>query len=107
MSTSLNLRPGLQLRSATCDTEVIVIRAGSGEPVALTCGGAPMALDPISIQERLALVAGEAHGTVLGKRYINSTATIELLCTRAGDGSLAVAGEQLSLKATKPLPASD
>ena len=33
--------------------------------------------------------------------------TLEILCTKAGDGSLGVDGELLSLKEAKPLPASD
>ena len=50
---------------------------------------------------------GHAGGTLLGKRYVNEAGELELLCTKPGDGSLAVAGEALVLKEAKPLPSSD
>ena len=34
------LKPGLKLKSAVCDAEVMIIKPGSVN--ALTCGGAPM-----------------------------------------------------------------
>lgn len=46
-------------------------------------------------------------GTLIGKRYVDEGETIELLCTKPGDGVPAVAGQRLSLKDAKPLPASD
>jgi hypothetical protein len=48
-----------------------------------------------------------ASGTQLGKRYADETVGIELLCTKAGEGSLALNGEPLLLKEAKPLPSSD
>ena len=33
---------------------------------------------------------------LLGKRYVNVDETLEILCTKAGDGSLGVGGELLS-----------
>jgi hypothetical protein len=33
------MKPGTRLKSAACDTEVMVIRCGDGE---IQCGGAPM-----------------------------------------------------------------
>lgn len=45
--------------------------------------------------------------TLPGKRYTDEAETFELLCTKAGKGSLSLAGEPLVLKAAKPLPSSD
>jgi len=54
-----------------------------------------------------ALLDGHDAGSAMGKRYTNSDETIELLCTKAGQGVPAVDGELLVLKEAKPLPASD
>ena len=43
----------------------------------------------------------------MGKRYVDDAETLELLCTKPGDGVPALAGEVLRLKEAKPLPASD
>jgi hypothetical protein len=104
---SITLRPGLQLRSATCDTELIVIRAPAQSAPNLTCGGAPVRIERTPVEARLPLDPGSAEGTQLGKRYVDANASIELLCTRAGVGSLAIDDIPLDLKAAKPLPASD
>ena len=52
-------------------------------------------------------VAGHYSGTLMGKRYVDEADTIELLCTKAGSGAVAVNGELLQLKEAKALPASD
>ena len=44
---------------------------------------------------------------LLGKRYVDDESDIEVLCTKAGDGALAVDGRPLVLKTAKPLPSSD
>jgi hypothetical protein len=101
----VELKAGAKLRSAVCATEVIVVRAPTA-PVDLECGGTPMvpsgaeacggAVDP-----------ARADGTLLGKRYVHDAAGLEVLCTKAGDGSLSVAGELLPQKDAKALPSSD
>jgi hypothetical protein len=48
-----------------------------------------------------------AQGTQLGKRYVNQTGDLELLCVKPGEGSLAANGEAMVLKEAKPLPSSD
>ena len=103
-----SLRPGMRLRSTACDTEVVVVRAPV-EPIALECGGAPMAaLDGFSDGDvRHSVDAAHADGTATGKRYAHDTLDLELLCTKAGDGSLAVGGTPLLMKGAKPLPSSD
>ena len=50
---------------------------------------------------------GHAEGTLLGKRYVHEASGLELLCTKPGEGSLAVDGAALPLKEAKPLPSSD
>lgn len=100
----MELRPGLKLSSAVCSTEVIVV-AGSGD-VDLTCGGAPM----VAAGEDGtggAPADGLAEGTMLGKRYCDDDGTVEVLCTKPGDGSLGIGQTALGLKEAKPLPASD
>jgi hypothetical protein len=46
-------------------------------------------------------------GTQIGKRYVDEADTIQVLCTKAGDGTLALDGKPLVIQAAKPLPASD
>jgi hypothetical protein len=45
--------------------------------------------------------------TLIGKRYVDGTGTVELLCTSSGTGVLSCDGDPMTLKAAKPLPASD
>ena len=47
------------------------------------------------------------EGTLLGKRYVDDDAGLELLCTKAGPGTLHCDGRPLGLKGAKPLPSSD
>ncbi|ODU27371.1 MAG: hypothetical protein ABT15_01215 [Pseudonocardia sp. SCN 73-27] len=100
------MRPGLKLHSSTCETELIVIRAAA-TPTALTCGGAAVGTEPVAVTDRQPVDPGAASGTLLGKRYVDAAGTLEVLCTRAGAGSLALDGVPLEIKAAKPLPASD
>jgi hypothetical protein len=46
-------------------------------------------------------------GTQIGKRYTDDADTIQVLCTKAGKGTLALDGQPLAIQAAKPLPASD
>ena len=48
-----------------------------------------------------------AEGTQVGKRYADPDSGLEVLCTKAGDGSLALGGTRLALTDAKPLPSSD
>jgi hypothetical protein len=101
----MELKAGVRLQSAVSEAEVIVVRAPS-EPVTLTCGGVPL------------VAAGEApaSGTPaaalddqiqLGKRYVDEPSGTELLCTKAGAGSLGADDRVMTLKTAKPLPSSD
>ncbi len=104
----MDLTPGTKLASTVCATEVIIVRPPSG-PVDVECGGAAMVAADEAPDEgaRGTLDAGHADGTMLGKRYLHEDSGLELLCTKPGEGSLAVAGVALPLKEAKPLPSSD
>ncbi len=100
------LKPGARLRSAVCDTEIMVVAAPAAE-TELTCGGTLM-LDISEERPAGGSPAGDAsEGTQLGKRYVNEAADLEVLCTKPGKGSLGAGGSPLQLKEAKPLPASD
>jgi hypothetical protein len=98
---------GQALTSVTDTTSVIVVRAPNGD-VEITCGGAAM-VDPKAgtAVESIPADPDFADGTLLGKRYEDAAATVELLCTKGGTSSLAVDGARLVIKSAKPLPASD
>jgi hypothetical protein len=48
-----------------------------------------------------------AEGTLMGKRYVDEAGTVELLCVKAGRGSLSIDGVPLRTKDAKSLPSSD
>lgn len=96
------MKPGTKLKSAVCDTEVMVVRAADA---VIECGGLPMTEEKPA--ERKPVNPAFADGTKIGKRYVDAAGTIELLCVKAGQGSLSVAGQALKMKDAKPLPASD
>jgi hypothetical protein len=102
----LELRPGSRLRSAVDATEVVVVKPPAG-PVDLRCGGHPMV--PLGSDGEAGATPSTDHadGTLLGKRYVDADQTLEVLCTRPGDGSLSIGDEPLQVKEAKPLPASD
>ena len=99
------LKAGSRMKSGVCDTQVMVIAAPDGE-VELTCGGAPM-LDVAADAAGGEVDPGHKAGTQIGKRYVNEGGDLELLCTKPGEGSLAVGGTALELKEAKALPSSD
>jgi hypothetical protein len=92
----------MKLKSAACDTEVMVVR---GTDAVVECGGAPMGPDkpatPVALNPDL------AGGSQIGKRYVDADGHVELLCTKAGKGTLSIGGVALQLKQAKPLPSSD
>lgn len=99
------LKAGTRLKSAICDTEVMVIRTRPAE-ILLCCGGIEM----IAMDGEKS--AGQpdtafAQGTLVGKRYVDEQDTTELLCTKGGKGSLSIDGQALGVKQAKALPSSD
>ena len=100
------LKVGTRLRSAVCSTEVIVVRAPSDD-VALACGGASMMQQGEEAPAGASIDAKLSDGSPLGKRFASDDLGIEVLVTKAGDGTLTVNGEPLPLKEAKALPTSD
>jgi hypothetical protein len=102
----MEIRAGSRLKSVVCQTEVIAVKA-PGTDLDIRCGGVPM-VDPTGSASDDVNPAGEAmNGTQMGKRYVDADETIELLCTKPGDGSLGLGDNLLTIKESKPLPASD
>jgi hypothetical protein len=98
----MQLRPGIKLNSAVSAAQVIVIRAPAGD-VDLRCGGRPM----VAADAPQADSCGGGEALLIGKRYSDESGTLEVLCTKAGDGGLSIGTQPLTVKAAKPLPASD
>ncbi|MFJ5307239.1 hypothetical protein [Streptomyces sp. NPDC088350] len=99
-------RVGQMLASTVDTTAVIVVRCPDSE-LDVTCGGAAMiegtgpgAVTGTADPDRMG-------GSLLGKRYADEDLGLELLCTKQGQGTLAVNGVPLPVKSAKPLPASD
>jgi hypothetical protein len=59
-----------------------------------TPGGKPAPSDP-------------GAATLIGKRYVDESGSVELLCTSSGAGALTCDGAPMTIKSAKPLPASD
>jgi len=99
------LKAGTRIKSAVCPTELMVIQAPDGD-ADVRCGGAPTIGITEEKPER-AIDPKLKAGSQIGKRYVDAAGTIELLCTKAGDGTLALGDTPLVRKEAKPLPASD
>jgi hypothetical protein len=102
----MEVKPGSRWRSAVDDTEVIVVRTPGGD-VDLRCGGAEMLPQSETRPPGGSPAAGLDESTLLGKRYADEAVGIELLCTKAGTGTLSIGDAVLARKDAKPLPASD
>lgn len=102
----ITLKPGARLFSAVCTTEMITVKAPAGE-VELTIGGAMPLLSAADRDAAGAVADGHGGGAAIGKRYVDESETLELLCTKPGDGVPAIDGVVLGLKGSKPLPSSD
>lgn len=102
---SQELKPGSRWASAVCDTEVIVVKAGEAG-LTLECGGHPMLAAGSAKPGGQSVDPAFSGGTPVGKRFEHGSG-LEVLCTKAGSGTLAVDGTALPLKESKPLPASD
>jgi len=98
------LKPGMFLKSMVCGAEIMVIR-GAAEAVEITCGGAPMLAAGESGSAELD--PGASQGTLVGKRYVDAAGRFELLCTKGGNGGVAINGRPLEVKVAKALPSSD
>jgi hypothetical protein len=101
----MELSAGSRLKSRVCDTQVVVVRPPDA-PKELGCGGEEMV--PLDAETAMGtLDPSLAGGTQLGKRYADEDSGIEVLCTKAGNGTLTLDGVPLEIKGAKPLPSSD
>lgn len=103
---SMNLKPGARLFSAVCSTEMIAVKAPS-DAVELTIGGVAPVASAGDRDGSGSVAEGFGGGAAMGKRYVDPDDTLELLCTKPGDGLPAVGGVLMQLKEAKALPASD
>ena len=103
---AISLKPGARLLSAVCATELIAVKAPAGE-VELTIGGVAPANSADERDADGTVADGHGGGASMGKRYVDQADTLELLCTKAGDGLPALDGTPMVLKEAKALPASD
>lgn len=102
----MNVKPGMRLQSAVCETQIVVVRAPA-EDVDIRCGGQPMVIPAEANPPAGKPAAGLGEGALLGKRYTDEGLGLEVLCTKSGAGSLSLGDTPLALKDAKPLPASD
>jgi len=100
------LKAGTRFKSAVCSTEIMVIQAPGGD-VDVRCGGAPVIGIADEAPSEAALDPNQKAGNQIGKRYVDEAGQLELLCTKPGEGTLALGDTPLVLKEAKPLPASD
>lgn len=102
----VKIAAGSRWRSAVDTTEVVVVRAPDDE-ASLECGGHEMLAAGAEGGANGSITPEFSGGSQLGKRYCDEEAGLEVLCIKAGDGSLALGGRALQLKEAKPLPSSD
>jgi hypothetical protein len=102
----MKMTAGSRWRSVVDTTEVVVVRPPNAE-ADLECGGQTMVAVGSDGGATAPISPEFSDGTQLGKRYCDDEAGLEVLCTKAGEGSLALSGRALQLKSAKPLPASD
>ncbi len=102
----MELKAGQRLASAVCDTEVVVVKAPAAD-VDLRCGGHPMTPkgEPAPSAE-LDDAAQRRHADRQALRR-RGRLGLEVLCTKAGAGSLSIGVDALLQKDAKPLPSSD
>ena len=103
---ALDLKPGMRLLGAACTSEFVVVKAPAGA-TDVRIGGHPAVTAPEDRSGDLSVSTPADRRPAMGKRYVDSADTIELLCTKVGDGAAAIGEELLSQKDAKALPASD
>jgi hypothetical protein len=101
----MQLKAGLRLRSAVCTTELIVVKAPTAD-VDLRVGGHPV-LPAGTPQTGETVDPTHAGGSAIGKRFADDEAGLEVLITKAGEGSLSIGDAPLLPKEAKQLPSSD
>lgn len=102
----MKLTAGTKIRSAVCSLEAIVIRPPS-EEADLSCGGVAMVAPGSEGTGAMQLADAEPGQALIGKRYVDLTSGLEVLCTKGGKGALSFGERALTPKEAKPLPSSD
>lgn len=101
----MQLKPGMRLRSQVCETEVVVVKAA--QEGAIRCGGVEVVAPDDPVDPNAVLSPDKAGGTLLGKRYADKEGNVEILCVKAGVGTLSLDGHDLEVRTAKALPSSD
>lgn len=102
----MELKPGSRWKSAVCTAEIVVVRPPKS-PVTLECGGVAMVAQSDPMPAGAAIDPEYKNGTLIGKRYTDVETMFEVLCAKAGEGSLSVNRRPLAIKDAKRLPSSD
>ncbi|WP_247348865.1 MULTISPECIES: hypothetical protein [unclassified Bradyrhizobium] len=105
-SNGMELKPGSRWKSSVCNTEIVVVRPPK-TPAILECGGHPMVANGATRPEGLALSLTHSAGSAMGKRFFDERTGLEVLCVKAGCGSLSIDGHAIDARETKKLPSSD
>ena len=100
----MELKAGARFQSQADSTQVVIVKAPASD-VDLRCGGHPMV--PVGTDASQPAAPGFDEGTKIGKRYADDELGLEVLCTKAGTGTLTIGTEPLEIKGAKPLPSSD
>ena len=103
---SLELKPGTRLFGAACTSEFVVVKAPGGA-VDIRIGGHPALTSADDRDATLSVTTDAESKPLMGKRYVDADETIELLCTKPGDGAPTIGDDVLVQKDAKALPASD
>ncbi len=99
------IKPGSRWKSRVCTAEAVLVRPPKCEGLP-QCGGVDMVPNGEDAQPA-EIVAGLEGGCTVGKRYRSEATGVEMLCTKAGTGSLGFGGEALDPVEAKKLPSSD
>lgn len=99
----MSLKAGTRLFAQNSSCEVVVVRSAPAVDTVFCAGLEMLPAAPSAPAGQPA----EGPAVELGKRYVDDGELVEILCTKAGPGPLALAGRALSMKAPKPLPSSD
>lgn len=102
----MDLKPGSRWKSAVCDAELVVVRPPKSA-ASLECGGHAVIAHGETRAGDLVLSDAHAAGSAAGKRYTDPETGLEVLCSKAGAGSLSVDGRPIGAAEAKKLPASD
>lgn len=102
----MDLKPGSRWKSAVCETELVVVRPPKA-PVSLECGGTPVVPHAGDKPTAVELSPSHSAGSAAGKRYADPETGMEVLCSKAGAGSLSIDGRPIGATEAKKLPSSD